>query len=35
LHKEAIRLVKKLNWVPGIKNGRKVNSWTTVTISFK
>jgi len=35
LHKEAIRLVRKLNWVPGIKNGRKVNSWTTVTIPFK
>ena len=34
LHKEAIRLVRKPIWVPGIQNGRKVNSWTTVTIPF-
>lgn len=34
LHEEAIRLVRKPIWTPGILNGRKVNSWATVTIPF-
>jgi protein TonB len=34
LHKEAIRLVRKPEWMPGVQNGRKVNSWTTVTVTF-
>ncbi len=34
LHKEAIRLVKKPTWMAGVQNGRKVSSWTTVTVTF-
>ena len=33
-HEKAIKLVREPIWTPGILNGRKVNSWTTVTIPF-
>jgi hypothetical protein len=34
LHEKAIRLVREPIWTPGILNGRRVNSWTRITIPF-
>ena len=34
LRAEAVRLIKKALWVPGINNGKKVVSWRQISVDF-